>query len=175
MSALVISTPAVSLKRLALAYWLPSAAAMAASYWVGSLLLIIFSALFVAGLLIVSLFEALRGAYQVTIDREKQLVIAVQAKPLGGVSEPRAYELSSFEAVATTWDENVWSYRVDLVQKDGRGRLLVRRFLGPRLTGMATDPSAGLRAQLAAFSGLRDAGFAAANLPESTERRTRSP
>lgn len=174
MNAQVISTPAVTPQRLALAYWLPSAVAMAASYWVGNLLLVVFSALFVAGLLMVSLFEALRGAYQVTIDREKQLVIAVHMKPLGGVGETRAYELSSFDAVATTWDENYWSYRVELVRKDGRGWLLVQRFVGQRLTGVAADTSTGLRAELSAFTGLRDAGLAAASAPRSAARRSRS-
>lgn len=174
MSALVISTPAVSLKRLMGAYWLPSAVVIGASYLVGNPLLMVFSAIAVVALLMVSFFEALRGSYQVTIDRDNQSVIAVQASPLRGAARQRAYELSSFEAVATTWDENYWSYCVELVRKDGRNRLLVRRFAGQRMTAVATDTSAGLRAQLAAFTGLRDAGSTAAGFSESAERWTRS-
>jgi hypothetical protein len=174
MSALVISTPAVSLNRLVLAYWLPSAIVIGASYLVGTPLFVVFSALAVVALLMVSFFEALRGSYQITIDRGNQSVIAVERSPLRGARRQRVYELSSFEAVSTTWDENYWSYCVELVHKDGRSRLLVRRFAGQRLTAVATDTSAGLRAQLAAFAGLRDAGLTAAGLPESFERRTRS-
>lgn len=174
MSALIISTPAVSLNRLVLAYWLPSGIVIGASYLVGDSQLVVFSALAVVALLMISFFEALRGSYQVTIDRDNQSVIAVQSRPLRGADRQRAYELSSFEAVATTWDENYWSYCVELVHKDGRSRLLVRRFAGQRLTAVASDTSAELRAQLAAFTGLRDAGSTAAGLPESPGRRTRS-
>lgn len=174
MSALVVSTPAVSLIRLVLAYWIPSVIVLGASYLVGNPLLGIFSALVVVALVMVSFFEALRGSYQVTINRDNQSVTAVQTRPLRGADRQHAYELSSFEAVATTWDENYWSYCVELVHKDGRSRLLVRRFAGRRITAVPIDTSAALGTQLAAFAGLRNARSTVTGVPMCSERRPRS-
>jgi len=88
--------------------------------------LLIIASLFALGMLMCSAFDALRGSYTVTIDRHLDLVSVVASAPWRRATE-RQFALSSFGAVATIWDENYWSYCLELIEKGGRGSLLLKR------------------------------------------------
>ncbi len=119
--------------------------------------LLIIASLFALGMLMCSAFDALQGSYTVTIDRHLDLVSVVASAPWRRATE-RQFALSSFGAVATIWDENYWSYCLELIEKGGRGSLLLKRFPAKRPALAHEDTSAACRSHVAAVTSLADAG-----------------
>ena len=157
---LVISTPLVGWPTLVI-YWGVAAGAVT----LGSLapdsipVLLIMASLFALGMLIISAFEALRGSYTVTIDRDRNLVSVVATARLRRATEQQ-FALSSFGAVATRWDrEYYYHYRLDLIEKGGRGSLLLKRFPVINKARADEDTSAACRSRVATVTGFADAGL----------------
>jgi len=157
---LVISTPPVGWPKL-VGYWVSATGAVAlGSFALESVpVLMIIASLFALGMLILSAFDALQGSYTVTIDRHTDLASVVASAPRRRTSE-RQFALSSFSAVATRWDKKYkWSYRLELIEKGGRGSLLLKVFPVKSPARAEEDTSAACRAHVAAVTGLADAGY----------------
>lgn len=153
---LVISTPPVGWPQH-VGYWVSSAGAVTLGLVLESELFLLFASLFAVGMLMGSAFDALRGSYTVTIDCHIDLISVVATAPWRRATE-RQFALSSFGAVATRWEENYWSYCLELIEKGGRGALLLKRFRAKRLSLAHEDTSAACRSHVAAVTGLADAG-----------------
>lgn len=157
---LVISTPLVGWPTL-VGYWVVAAGTVA----LGSLalesipILLIMASLLALGMLITSAFEALRGSYTVTIDCDMDLVSVVASARWRRATEGQ-FALSSFGAAATRWDkEYYYYYRLELIEKGGRGSLLLKRFPVINKARWLEDTSAACRSHVAAITGLADAGL----------------
>lgn len=153
---LVIASPAFRWTHH-MGYWVSSAAAITLSYASNSELFLIIASLFALGMLMVSTVDGLRGSYTVTIDGSKDLVSVVATAAWRKKTECQ-FALSSFGTVATRWDDNHGSYRLELIEKNGCSALLVKRFAPKRRAFANEDTSAAYRSHVAAITGLADAG-----------------